>query len=152
MYYFCFAALKSTRYVAGIHSKCFVTFQQCLNASGGVPVGTVSWEDLYWLLACNPFPSFFRKPMRIAVLHQPAQPDNPKTRQILSSPEIVRHQHLQHHRIPKQMATVWCRITMLSLLLQGPEMRSPYQTQCMEFCFSPGKRWSRSSKVGLPSS
>lgn len=90
--------------------------------------------------------------MRIAVLHQPAQQDNPKIQQIVSSPEIVLHQHLQHHQIPKQMATTWCWIMMLSLLLQGPEMLSSFQIQCMEFCFSPGKRWSRNSKVGLPSS
>lgn len=90
--------------------------------------------------------------MRIAVLHQPAQQDSPKFQEILSSPETVQHQHRQHHRIPKQMAAVWCRMVMLSLLLQGPEMCSSYQIQCMEFCFSPGKRWSRSSKVGLPSS
>lgn len=43
MYYFCFAALRLTCYVAGVQSKCFVTFQQCLNASGGVPAGRVSW-------------------------------------------------------------------------------------------------------------
>lgn len=103
----------------------------------------------FWHAILSPL---FRKPMRIAVLRQPAQQDNPKIRQILSSPEIVQHQHLQQHQIPKQMAAVLCRITMLSLLLQGPEMRSSYQIQCMEFCFSPGKRWSRSSKVGLPSS
>lgn len=111
---------------------------------GGVPVGSVLriYGD-FWHAILSPL---LRKPMRIAVLHQPAQQDNPKIRQILSSPEIVRHQHLQHHQIPKQMATVWCQIMMLSLLLQGPEMHSSYQIQCMEFRFSPGKRWSRSSK------
>ncbi|KAF2987382.1 hypothetical protein EK904_002420 [Melospiza melodia maxima] len=95
---------------------------------------------------------FCRKPVRIAVLHQPAQQDNPRIQEMLSSPETVQHQELQHHQIAKQMAAAWCRMVMLSLLLQGPEARSSYQIQCMEFCFSPGKRWTRSSKVGLPSS
>lgn len=94
----------------------------------------------------------FRKSMRIAVLHQPAQQHSPKIRRILGSPEIVQHQQLQHHQIPKQVVTALCRIMLLSLLLPGPEMCSSYQIQCMEFCFSPGKRWTRSSKVGLPSS
>lgn len=151
MQYFCFAALNLTRYVAGIQSKCFVTFQQCLNCIWGFSSGdsVLGIHVDFWHAILSPP---FRKPMRIAVLHQPAQQDNPKIRQILSSPEIVWHHHLQPHQIPKQMAAAWCRIGMLSPLLQGPETRSSYQTQCTEFCFSPGNRWSRSSKVGLPSS
>lgn len=149
MYYFCFAALNL---LCCGHSKqmlCdFPAVPECIwgCASGN---SSLSIYVDFWYAILSPL---FRKPMRIAMLHQPAQQDNPKIQQILSSPEIVRHHHLQHHQIPKQMAAVWCRIMMLSLLLQGPETRSSYQIQCMEFRFSPGKCWSRSSKVGLPSS
>lgn len=100
MYYFCFAALSLICYVAGIQSKHFVNFQKCLNASGGYTAGdSVMSVYTYFLRAI--LSPLFRKSMRIAVLHQPAQQDNPKIRQILGSPEIVQHQHLQQHQIPK---------------------------------------------------
>lgn len=43
MYYFCLASLSLICYVAGVQNKCFVNFQKCLNASGGIPLGIVSW-------------------------------------------------------------------------------------------------------------
>lgn len=109
--------------------------------------GDAHWGRCLWvpvLTCCMPcFSPLFRKSMRIAVLHQPAQQDNPKTCQILGSPEIVRPR--QRRPTPRQTAP-------LSLPPPGPETRSPHPQQCMDFCFSPGERWSRSSKVGLPSS